>query len=47
MFVAAILCAAAVGFFSGVVAFKVKSRWCPECGATTTDIIARNTQHHL
>ncbi|MDG4798718.1 hypothetical protein [Micromonospora sp. WMMD1082] len=23
------------GFLAGLFAFRVKSRWCPECGATT------------
>jgi hypothetical protein len=25
-----------VGFLAGLVSFKVKSRWCPHCGAMTT-----------
>jgi hypothetical protein len=24
-----------VGFLAGMFGFKVKCRWCPECGATT------------
>lgn len=28
--------ALAVGFLSGLWAFKVKNRWCPRCGAFTT-----------
>jgi hypothetical protein len=27
--------AALLGFLTGLFSFKVKSRWCPECGATT------------
>jgi hypothetical protein len=23
-----------VGFFAGLFSFKIKKRWCPECGAT-------------
>jgi NADH pyrophosphatase NudC (nudix superfamily) len=30
------MCAALmVGFLAGLLSFKVKCRWCPECGATT------------
>ena len=25
-----------VGFLTGLISFKVKSRWCPQCGAMTT-----------
>ena len=25
-----------MGFLAGLISFKVKSRWCPQCGATTT-----------
>lgn len=25
------------GFAAGLLSFKVKSRWCPHCGSTTTD----------
>ncbi len=25
-----------VGFLAGLISFKVKSRWCPHCGTTTT-----------
>lgn|GEM_PF-1408261 len=26
------------GFLLGLFAFRVKSRWCPRCGATTEEI---------
>lgn len=29
------------GFLAGVFAFKVKSRWCPECGVTTLAVEER------
>jgi hypothetical protein len=32
---------ALVAFLAGLFAFKVKSRWCPECGATTCAIQER------
>lgn len=36
---ATILAAILLGFLAGLLSFKVKSRWCPRCGTTTT------TQH--
>jgi membrane-associated phospholipid phosphatase len=27
-----------LGFLAGLFAFKVKSRWCPRCGASTEAI---------
>jgi hypothetical protein len=35
MVIAGIIVGTAVGFGLGLVAFKVKSRWCPTCGAWT------------
>jgi hypothetical protein len=36
-----------VGFLTGLISFKVKSRWCPQCGAmTTADIPAATTPPH-
>ncbi|MBB2947415.1 hypothetical protein FB565_007183 [Actinoplanes lutulentus] len=36
-----------VGFLAGLISFKVKSRWCPRCGATTTvDLPAATTLPH-
>jgi NADH pyrophosphatase NudC (nudix superfamily) len=32
---------AALGFSAGLLSFKVKSRWCPQCGATTADLAHR------
>ncbi|MGW0432015.1 hypothetical protein ACWDV4_05655 [Micromonospora sp. NPDC003197] len=29
------------GFLAGLWAFRAKSRWCPECGATTSELIAK------
>ncbi|MFY1696453.1 MULTISPECIES: hypothetical protein [unclassified Solwaraspora] len=34
-FAIAMASAALVGFLAGLLSFKVKSRWCPECGAMT------------
>jgi len=36
MFVGAVVAAVVLGYLAGLVSFKVKSRWCPECGATTS-----------
>jgi predicted RNA-binding Zn-ribbon protein involved in translation (DUF1610 family) len=35
MAVAAVMFALLVGFLAGLLSFKTKERWCPECGATT------------
>lgn len=32
-----LLAMAAVGFLAGLFVFRVKSRWCPECGGWTCD----------
>ncbi|HET6482075.1 MAG TPA: hypothetical protein VFG35_18875 [Actinoplanes sp.] len=35
------------GFLAGLISFKVKSRWCPHCGAmTTADLPAATTPPH-
>jgi hypothetical protein len=31
----AVVTAFVLGFLAGLFAFKLKSRWCPECGAMT------------
>jgi hypothetical protein len=36
MIVGAVVAALVLGFLAGLFAFRVKSRWCPECGATTS-----------
>jgi hypothetical protein len=33
-----------VGFLIGLFTFRIKSRWCPECGATTTSTESRHGQ---
>jgi hypothetical protein len=40
--VGAVVAALVVGFAAGLLAFRVKSRWCPECGATTGAARGRN-----
>jgi hypothetical protein len=37
MLIEAVLAALTVGFLAGLLSFKVKSRWCPSCGAMTND----------
>lgn len=44
MLVAVVVSATAVGYLGGLLSFKIKSRWCPECGATTTKVIAKNSE---
>jgi hypothetical protein len=29
-----------LGFAGGLFLFKIRSRWCPQCGATTADLAA-------
>ncbi|MCW2637703.1 MAG: hypothetical protein JWP76_9 [Dactylosporangium sp.] len=40
MLIAAVVAALVLGFLTGMLAFRVKSRWCPECGATTVALTA-------
>jgi hypothetical protein len=28
-----------IGFLAGLLAFKVKSRWCPQCGSPTYPVV--------
>ena len=32
----AVMGAVIFGFLAGLLAFRIKNRWCPSCGATTT-----------
>jgi hypothetical protein len=41
LFVGAPIGTAVFGFLVGLFLFKVKSRWCPECGATTAALELR------
>jgi ribosomal protein S27AE len=41
MFVDAVVAAVVLGYLAGLVSFKVKNRWCPECGATTASLKQR------
>jgi Flp pilus assembly pilin Flp len=36
MFIAAVVSALLVGYLGGLLSFKVKTRWCPRCGALTS-----------
>ncbi len=40
--ISAVLVALAVGYLAGLWSFKVKNRWCPQCGATTSDLAAQH-----
>ena len=42
MFIAAVITALVLGFTAGLLAFRVKSRWCPECGAETFRVDQRD-----
>jgi hypothetical protein len=41
MIIAAAVATWVLGFLAGLLAFRVKSRWCPECGATTVRLAER------
>jgi hypothetical protein len=41
MVIGSVFAALFLGFLAGLLAFKTKSRWCPECGATTLAIEER------
>ncbi len=42
MVIAAATAAFVLGFLIGLFTFRIKSRWCPECGATTTPTETRH-----
>ena len=44
MVIAAATGAFVLGFLIGLFTFRIKSRWCPECGATTTPAEPRHGQ---
>jgi hypothetical protein len=44
MIIAAVTAVFVVGFLIGLFTFRVKSRWCPECGATTMPAEPRHGQ---
>jgi hypothetical protein len=41
---AATVAGVVIGFLAGLLAFRVKCRWCPECGATTVPLSERGGQ---
>ncbi len=46
MLFGAVLTASLVGYLAGLWSFKVKARWCPRCGATTTsDLTPQHLRH--
>ncbi|MBX7265541.1 hypothetical protein KIF24_05440 [Micromonospora sp. Llam7] len=44
MIIVSVVAALAVGFLAGLLAFKVRTRWCPSCGATTITLDERRRQ---
>ena len=38
MFTTAVIAALMLDFLAGLLAFRVKSRWCPRCGTTTVPV---------
>jgi hypothetical protein len=45
MVIGAVLAALVVGYLGGLWSFKVKNRWCPHCGATTSDLAGQHARH--
>lgn len=43
--IGAVLAALAIGYLGGLWSFKVKNRWCPHCGATTSDLTGQHARH--
>jgi hypothetical protein len=43
--ISAILAALTVGYLGGLWSFKVKDRWCPHCGATTSELASQHAGH--
>lgn len=44
MYIGALIGVLLLGFIAGLFAFKVKSRWCSECGAQTISLEERRRQ---
>jgi hypothetical protein len=45
MLIGAVISALLAGYLAGLLSFKVKDRWCPQCGATTSDLARRHAGH--
>jgi hypothetical protein len=45
MLFVAVLAALLMGFLAGLWSVKIKSRWCPRCGATTNELIHELAGH--
>ena len=45
MLIGAVIAALLLGFLAGLLSFKIKDRWCPHCGATTSDLARHHTGH--
>lgn len=41
MVICAVISALLVGFVAGLLSFKVKARWCPRCGTTTSELTSQ------
>lgn len=42
MLIVAVMSSLVLGFVAGLFSFKVKDRWCPQCGATTRQMATRS-----
>ncbi|WP_233624644.1 hypothetical protein [Actinoplanes sp. ATCC 53533] len=43
--IGAVISALLVGFLAGLLSFKVKDRWCPHCGTTTSELARQQPGH--
>jgi ribosomal protein S27AE len=43
--IGAVISALLVGYLAGLLSFKVKDRWCPRCGGTTSDLARQHAEH--
>jgi hypothetical protein len=44
MLIGAVISALLIGYLAGLLSFKVKDRWCPQCGSTTTRLTRQHTR---
>jgi hypothetical protein len=43
--IGAVISALLVGYLAGLLSFKIKDRWCPHCGATTSELARQRAGH--
>jgi len=43
--IGAAISALLLGYLAWLLSFKIKDRWCPHCGATTSDLARQHAGH--